>query len=70
MAKRNTSNNPIFREIRELEEKALKAGIIGKDDIKTSEEMREEAWECYLIGRMEWLEESIRDHELDTGAGL
>lgn len=70
MAKRNTSNNPIFREIRELEEKALKAGIIGKDDIKTSEEMREEAWERYLIGRMEWLEESIRDHELDTGAGL
>lgn len=70
MAKRNTSNNPLFREIRELEEKALKAGIIGKDDIKTSEEMREEEWECYLIGRMEWLEKSIRGHELDTGAGL
>ena len=68
MATRNTSNNPLFRQIRELEEKALKAGIIEKDDIKTSEAMREEAWECYLIGRLEWLEKSIREHELDTGA--
>jgi hypothetical protein len=68
MAKRNTSNNPLFRQIRELEEKALKAGIIEKNDIKTSEAMREEAWECYLIGRLEWLEKSIREHELDTGA--
>ncbi len=68
MAKRNTSNNQLFREIRELEEKALKAGIIGKDDIKTSEAMREEAWECYLIGRIEWLEKSIKEYELDTGA--
>lgn len=68
MTKKNTSKNPLFREIRELEEKALKAGIIGKDDIKTSEAMREEAWECYLIGRLEWLEKSIREHELDTGA--
>ena len=68
MAKRNTSNNPLFRQIRELEEKALKAGIIGKDDIKTSEAMREEAWEYYLIGRIEWLGKSIKEHELDTGA--
>lgn len=65
MAKRNTSNNPLFREIRELEEKALKAGIIEKGD---TEAMREEAWECYLIGRLEWLKKSIREHELDTGA--
>ena len=70
MAKRNTSNNPLFRKIRELEEKALKAGIVEKDDIKTSEDMREEAWECYLVGRAEWLEKSIKDRELDTGAGL
>lgn len=67
MAKRNTSNNPLFREIRELEEKALKAGIIGKDDIKTSEAMREEAWECFLISRREWLESMIQDHALETG---
>ena len=70
MKKRNTSNNPLFRKIRELEEKALEAGIIEKAQIKTSEAMREEAWECYLVGRVEWLEKSIRDHELDTGAGL
>lgn len=67
MAKRNTSNNPLFREIRELEERALKAGIIEKDDIKTSEAMREEAWECYLVGRAEWLESMIQDHALETG---
>ena len=41
--KRNTSNNPLFREIRELETKALKAGIIEEYEIKTSAEMREEA---------------------------
>ena len=35
MAKRNTSNNPLFREIRELEAKCLTAGKIKKDDIKT-----------------------------------
>lgn len=69
MAKSNT-NNSLFQQIRELEEKALKAGIIAKDDIKTSEAMREEAWECYLVSRAEWLEKSIRDHELDTRAGL
>lgn len=67
MAKSN-SNNPIFWQIRELEEKALEAGIIKKYDIKTSKAMREEAWECYLIGHMEWLEKLIREHELDTGA--
>lgn len=67
MAKRNTSNNPLFREIRELEEKALKAGIIEKGDIKTSEAMREEAWECFLISRREWLESMIQDHALKTG---
>ena len=66
MKKRNTSNNPLFRQIRELEEKALKAGIIGKDDIKTSEAMREEAWECYLVGHMEWLESMLKDKELEA----
>lgn len=67
MAKRNTSNNPIFREIRELEERALKAGIIENYEIKTSEAMREEAWECYLVSRKEWLESMIQDYALKTG---
>jgi hypothetical protein len=67
MAKRNTSNNPLFREIRELEEKALKAGIIENYEIKTSEAMCEEAWECFLISRREWLESMIQDHALKTG---
>lgn len=59
MAKMNTSNNPLFRKIRELEEKALKAGIIGKDDIRTSAVMREEAWTDYLIRRGEKLTQAI-----------
>ena len=67
MAKRNTSNNPIFREIRELEERALKAGIIENYEIKTSEAMREEAWGCYLVSRKEWLESMIQDYALKTG---
>ncbi|MBR6153894.1 MAG: hypothetical protein IKQ43_05605 [Treponema sp.] len=62
----NTSNNPLFRKIRELEEKALEAGIIEKAQIKTSEAMREEAWECYLVSRMEWLESMIKDKELEA----
>lgn len=64
--KKNTSNNPLFRKIRELEEKALEAGIIEKAQIKTSEAMREEAWECYLVSRMEWLESMIKDKELEA----
>lgn len=67
MAKRNTSNNPLFREIRELEQRALQAGIIEHYEIKTSEAMRYEAWECYLISRKEWLEGIISDHELEAG---
>lgn len=66
MKKRNTSNNPLFRKIRELEEKALEAGIIEKAQIKTSEAMREEAWKCYLVSRMEWLESMIKDKELEA----
>jgi len=66
MKKRNTSNNPLFCKIRELEEKALEAGIIEKAQIKTSEAMREEAWECYLVSRMEWLESMIKDKELEA----
>ena len=66
MKKRNTSNKPLFRKIRELEEKALEAGIIEKAQIKTSEAMREEAWECYLVSRMEWLESMIKDKELEA----
>lgn len=66
MKKRNTSNNPLFRKIRELEEKAIEAGIIEKAQIKTSEAMREEAWECYLVSRMEWLESMIKDKGLEV----
>lgn len=66
MKKRNTSNNPLFRKIRELEEKAVEAGIIEKSQVKTSEAMREEAWECYLVGRMEWLESMLKDKELEA----
>ena len=66
MKKRNTSNNPLFRKIRELEEKALEAGIIEKAQIKTSEAMREEAWVCYLVSRMKWLESMIKDKELEA----
>lgn len=66
MKKRNTNNNPLFRKIRELEEKAVEAGIIEKSQVKTSEAMREEAWECYLVGRMEWLESMLKDKELEA----
>ena len=66
MKKLNTSNNPLFRKIRELEEKAIEAGIIEKSDVKTSEAMREEAWECYLVGRMEYLESMLKDKELEA----
>ncbi|MBO7640034.1 MAG: hypothetical protein J6S91_13775 [Treponema sp.] len=62
----NTSNNPLFRKVRELEEKALKAEIIENYEIKTSADMREEAWECYLTGRMEWLESMLKDKELEA----
>lgn len=68
MAKKNTSNNPLFVKMRELEYKALAAGIISIRDVRISAVMRKEAWECYLIGRMEWLEKSLREHELNTGA--
>lgn len=66
MKKRNTSNNPLFRKIRELEEKAIEAGIIEKSDVKTSEAMREEAWECYVVGRMNWLESMLKNKELEA----
>lgn len=61
MKKRNTSNNPLFRKIRELEEKALEAGIIEPWEIHTSAEMREEAWECYLYSKLEFLENAIKE---------
>ena len=52
MTKKNTSNNPLFVKVRELEEKAIESGIIEKAQIKTSQMMREEAWECYLVSRL------------------
>lgn len=68
MAKRNTSNNPLFREIRELERKALEAGILEQSDIKTSEAMREEAWEVYLQNRKAFLSGWIKDIKKQGGA--
>ena len=59
MAKRNTSNNPLFVKMRELEHEALAAGIISKHDIRTSKVMREEAWIDYLIRRGEKLTQVI-----------
>lgn len=67
MTKRNTGNNPLFKRVRECEKIALKAGIIEPYEIHTSAEMREEAWEYYLVGRAEWLESMIQDHALKTG---
>ena len=67
MKKRNISNNRLFRKIRELEEKAIEAGIIEKSYVKTSKAMREELWEYYLVGRMKWLEGKISYHELKAG---
>lgn len=64
MAKRNTSNNPLFIRIRELEHEALAAGIISKRDIRTSQVMRMEAWTDYLIRRGEELTQAIERHNL------
>ena len=61
MKKRNPSNNPIFREIRELEQKALAAGILKQSDIKTSEAMRKEAWSIYLATRKSFLSSQLKD---------
>lgn len=60
------SSNPLFKELRELEEKALKIGAIEKSDIKTSGEMRDEAWECYLVGKVEHLEYMIEKKEIEN----
>ena len=59
MTKKNTSNNPLFVKMRELEHEALAAGIISKRDIRTSAIMREEAWTDYLIRRGEKLIQEI-----------
>ena len=68
MAKRNTSNNPLFKEIRELEQKALAAGILKQSDIKTSEAMRKEAWKVYLKNRKAFLSGRIKDIQKQGGA--
>lgn len=67
MAKRNTSNNPLFREMRELEAKCLAAGAIEDWEIKTSGEMRREAWECYLVGRIGYLEKTLEGQQYKGG---
>ena len=67
MAKRNTSNNPLFIKMRELEHEALAAGIISKRDIRTSAVMREEAWTDYLIRRGEKLTQAIEVYNQNQG---
>lgn len=59
------SNNPLFKKLRALETQALKINAIEKSDIKTSGEMREEAWECYLVSKVEHLEYMINNKELE-----
>lgn len=61
MTKRNTGNNSLFKRVREYEKTALKAGIIEPYEIHTSAEMREEAWECYLYSKLEFLENAIKE---------
>lgn len=61
MTKRNTGNNSLFKRVREYEKIALKAGIIEPYEIHTSAEMREEAWECYLYSKLEFLENAIKE---------
>lgn len=68
MAKRNTSNNPLFKEIRELEQKALAVGILKQSDIKASEAMREDAWKVYLKNRKAFLSGRIKDIQKQGGA--
>lgn len=69
MAKHNTSNNPLFRKMRELEHEALAAGIITKRDIRTSAIMREEAWTDYLIKRGEKLTQAIEQYNQNLAGG-
>ena len=47
---KNTSNNPLFCDIRELEAKCIRAGN------KTSNEMRDSAWRIYLANYKAHLE--------------
>lgn len=49
--------------IRDLEKKAIALGVLEKDDVKTAAEMREEAWECYLVSRRDFLEYLIKGVE-------
>ena len=67
MAKRNTSKNPLFIKMRELEHEALAAGIINKYDVRTSAVMREEAWIDYLIRRGEKLTQAIEVYNQKQG---
>ena len=67
MAKRNTSKNPLFVKMRELEHEALAAGIINKCDVRTSAVMREEAWIDYLIRRGEKLIQAIEVYNQKQG---
>ena len=67
MTKKNTSNNPLFIKMRELEHEALAARIISKRDVRTSAVMREEAWTDYLIRRGEKLTQAIEVYKQKQG---
>lgn len=51
--------------IRKLEKELVSRGRIEDYEVKSSEDMRQEAWECYLVGRLEWLEHVKRDADID-----
>lgn len=67
MTKRNTSNNPLFREIRELEEKALKRESSKTTKSKHRKPCAKKRGSVFLISRREWLESMIQDYALKTG---
>lgn len=49
----------LFNEVRKLEKEALGKKAILKEDIKTSSEMRKDAWKMYLENRIEYLKTQL-----------
>lgn len=49
----------LFNEVRKLEKEALGKKAILKEEIKTSSEMRKDAWKMYLENRIEYLKTQL-----------
>lgn len=49
----------LFNEVRKLEKEALEKKAILKKEIKTSQEMRKDAWKMYLENRIEYLKAQL-----------